>query len=224
MPVTSPASAPSSSFGPLRAATVVLGWLGLQAMPVHAVHAAPEPQEPEAAATGKAEAARPAFQLSHDGRFVLDIRARLAWPRCAEGMQWDGQHCQGLPDLMTYKQAQTRAQELGREDGIRWRLPRVNEMRRLIDRSVRPQGLHPALFPDAPRDWHWSGSAAVNARPSNPYNYSQISGQGPIPQLTAQQAWAINLDTLETAPDMGRGNRLMVRLVRPMQDSDLPQP
>lgn len=218
MPATSLASALPS---PLRHAAAVLGLLGLQAMPVHA---APEPQEPEAATAGKAEAARPAFQISRDGRFVLDMRAHLAWPRCVEGMQWDGQHCQGLPSVMTYKQAQTHAQEQGREDGIRWRMPRVNEMRRLIDRSVHPQGLHPTLFPDAPRGWHWTGSAAVNARPSNPYNYSQISGQGPISQLAAQQAWAINLDTLETAPDMGRGNQLMVRLVRPMQDADLPQP
>lgn len=220
MPVTSLAS---SLPRPFRQAAVLLALAGLQAMPVWASPAA-DTQEPAAAATSQAETAPPAFQLSQDGRFVLDMRARLAWPRCVEGMQWDGQHCQGLPDLLTYKQAQARAQEQSRTGDVRWRMPRVNEMRRLIDRSVRPQGLHPVLFPDAPRGWHWTGSAAVNARPSNPYNYSQISGQSPISQLAAQQAWAINLDTLETAPDMGRGNQLMVRLVRPMQDADLPRP
>lgn len=213
MSVISLASAP---FGPLRHATTLLGLLSLQAMPVQAN---PAPQAPETAT-----AAKPAFQVSRDGRFVLDMRARLAWPRCVEGMRWDGQHCQGLPDTLTHKQAQTRAQEQSRVDGVRWRLPRVNEMRRLVDRSARPQGLPPALFPDAPRNWHWTGSAAVDTRQANPYNYSQISSQGSISQLAAQHAWAINLDTLETAPNMGRGNQLMVRLVRPMQDSDLPQP
>lgn len=55
----------------------------------------------------------------------------------------------------------------------------------------------------------------MNARPVNPYNYSNISGSAGT-QLSAQQAWAIDLDSLETRPDMGRGNQLMVRLVRPL--------
>lgn len=169
-------------------------------------------------------ATEPAFQVSADGAFVIDRRARLAWARCVEGMDWDGHSCQGLPLLLSYKQAQARATERTRQESRPWRLPRVNELRRLIDRSAIPQGLNPALFPDAPRGWHWTGTVAVNARPVNPYNYSQISGQSPITGLSPQQAWAVNLDTLETLPDMGRGNQLMVRLVRPLHANDQPAP
>ena len=53
----------------------------------------------------------------------------------------------------------------------------------------------------------------MNARAVNPYNYGTISGTAG-PQLSTQQAWAIDLDSLEVRPDMGRGNQLMVRLVR----------
>jgi len=155
------------------------------------------------------------LEVSEDGRDVIDRRARLLWPRCVEGMHWNGKTCTGLPELFTHKQAQALAAERAKQDGVRWRLPRVNEMRRLISRDIRPQGLSPELFPGAPRGWHWTGTAAVNARPVNPYNYSNISGSAGT-QLSAQQAWAIDLDSLETRPDMGRGNQLMVRLVRPL--------
>ncbi len=156
-----------------------------------------------------------ALQVSQDGKYVIDRRARLLWPRCVEGMHWNGRTCAGLPGLFTHKQAQALAAERAKSEGVRWRLPRVNELRRLIARDIRPQGLSPELFPDAPRGWHWTGTAAVNARPVNPYNYSNISGSA-APQLSAQQAWAIDLDSLESRPDMGRGNQLMVRLVRPL--------
>ena len=164
---------------------------------------------------GPRPGAAPVLEVSEDGRDVIDRRARLLWPRCVEGMHWNGKTCAGLPELFTHKQAQALAAERAKQDGVRWRLPRVNEMRRLISRDIRPQGLSPELFPGAPRGWHWTGTAAVNARPVNPYNYSNISGSAGT-QLSAQQAWAIDLDSLETRPDMGRGNQLMVRLVRPL--------
>ncbi|WP_373805700.1 Lcl C-terminal domain-containing protein [Delftia acidovorans] len=164
---------------------------------------------------GPRPGAAPVLEVSEDGRDVIDRRARLLWPRCVEGMHWNGKTCTGLPELFTHKQAQALAAERAKQEGVRWRLPRVNEMRRLISRDIRPQGLSPELFPGAPRGWHWTGTAAVNARPVNPYNYSNISGSAGT-QLSAQQAWAIDLDSLETRPDMGRGNQLMVRLVRPL--------
>src|SRR2546427_1298998 len=44
-----------------------------------------------------------------DGRDVIDRRARLLWPRCVEGMQWNGKTCTGLPELFTHKQEIGRA-------------------------------------------------------------------------------------------------------------------
>ena len=139
-------------------------------------------------------------------------------------MHWNEKNCQGTPSTLTYKQAQALATEQSNATGQRWRLPRVNELRRLIDRSVQPQGLNPELFPTAPRDWHWTGTASVNAQPVNSYNYSQISGQGQVAKLSAQQAWAMDMESLQARPDMGRGNQLFVRLVRAMSPDDLPTP
>lgn len=201
-----PASLPFSATRAPSLAALLLCAAGL----LPSAHAAP------AAARGEGRSGSTAvLEVSEDGRYVIDRRARLLWPRCVEGMHWNGKTCGGLPQLFTHKQAQALAAERARQDGVRWRLPRVNELRRLISRDIRPQGLSPELFPESPRGWHWTGTAAVNARPVNPYNYSNISGSAG-PQLSAQQAWAIDLDSLESRPDMGRGNQLMLRLVRPL--------
>jgi hypothetical protein len=106
---------------------------------------------------------------------VIDTRASLA--RCAEGMSWNGKTCSGQAEVFSYKQAMTHAAERNKAENLRWRLPRVNELKRLLDRSSKPQGLNPELFPNAPRDWHWTGTAAVNAQRLNTYNYAQVDNQ-----------------------------------------------
>ena len=161
------------------------------------------------------------FQLSLDGQMVIDTRAKLAWPRCAEGMSWSGKSCTGAADTFTYKQAQAYAVERGKADGQAWRLPRVNELKRLLDRNSK--GLNPELFPNAPRDWHWTATAAVNSQRLNNYNYSQVNRSSDLSSLSAQQAWAVNTDTLQATPDMGKGNALLLRLVRPASAQELGQ-
>ena len=39
--------------------------------------------------------------LSNDGTRVTDPRSGLTWPRCVEGMQWNGKTCTSEPLLMT---------------------------------------------------------------------------------------------------------------------------
>ena len=163
----------------------------------------------------------PAFHPSADGQVVIDTRAKLAWPRCAEGMAWTGKSCTGSALLFNHKQAQTYAAERSKAENLRWRLPRVNEFKRLLDRSSQPAGLNPDLFPSAPRDWHWTGTAAVNTQRMNGYNYSQVDKSQSLTGLSAQQAWAINTETLQTTPDMGKGNALLLRLVRPATGAEL---
>ena len=152
---------------------------------------------------------------------VIDTRAKLAWPRCAEGMDWNGKTCTGSALLFNHKQAIAHAAERSKAEGQRWRLPRVNEFKRLLDRSSKPQGLNPELFPVAPRDWHWTGTAAVNAQRMNSYNYSQVDRSNDLSGLSAQQAWAINTESLQATPDMGKGNALLLRLVRPATEAEL---
>ena len=157
-----------------------------------------------------------AFQIAADGKSVIDTRAKLAWARCAEGMDWNGKACTGSAEVFNYKQAQTHAAERSKAEDQRWRLPRVNELKRLLDRSSKPQGLNPALFPSAPRDWHWTGTASVNAAAVNPYAYGNVArGGAGESNLSVQQGWAVDMTSGEARGDVGRSTRLPIRLVRP---------
>ena len=162
-----------------------------------------------------------AFQISPDQTMVVDTRAKLAWPRCLEGMSWNGKSCTGSAEVFNYKQATAHAADRNKAEGQHWRLPRVNELKRLLDRSSKPQGLNPELFPNAPRDWHWTGTAVVNAQRMNTYNYAQVDKSSSLSSLSAQQAWAVNTETLQAVPDMGKGNALLLRLVRPATEAEL---
>jgi len=156
--------------------------------------------------------------LSEDGAYVIDTRAQLAWPRCVEGMQWNGKTCAGTPRLLDRAEATALATGRWKAEGVDWRLPRVPELQRLIDKSISPPGLNPALFPAAPGSWHWSATANVSGRGgANPYNYGTVmqgqAGAG-AGQMAMINGWAVNLSTGEARGDAARGSRLPVRLVR----------
>lgn len=161
----------------------------------------------------RADAAPPPLQLSADGSEVLDLRARLAWPRCLQGMEWRNQRCEGTLQRLSFGQAQKLAQSKHQADSLRWRLPRAKELQRLRQNAALA-GERAALLPDVPGDWHWTGTAAVNAAPVNQYSYEQ-TGPGKS-RLSAQQAWAVDWATGKASGEMGRGNVLLVRLVRPL--------
>lgn len=158
----------------------------------------------------------PPLVVSDDGALVIDTRARLAWPRCVEGMQWNGHTCTGVAQLLSYGEAQTVARKRWQDSGVRWRLPRVNELRRLVNRNAQPRTVDATLFPNAPADWHWSGTASVNTAAVNPYSYGNVArgGEGES-QITVQQAWAVDMASGEARGDMGRASKLALRLVRP---------
>lgn len=159
----------------------------------------------------------PQLSASADGAYVLDSRTQLAWPRCVEGMRWNGKTCTGTAELFTYSQAQALARDRWKAEGVRWRLPRVNELRRLVNRATRPATLDPVLFPATPMEWHWTSTASVNTSKVNPYAYGNVQrgGQGES-GLTTQQGWAVDMETGEASGSMGRGTPLPVRLVRPL--------
>ena len=161
-------------------------------------------------------AASPTLVPSADGASVIDLRARLVWPRCVEGMQWNGKSCTGTPQRLDHAQAVALANARWKAEGVRWRLPRVPELKRLVVKTIRPPGLDPSLFPAAPHDWHWSGSANVSTGSGNQYNYGNVmnnrAGGG---DMAFRQGWAVNMETAESRSDVGKGSRLLVRLVRP---------
>lgn len=102
-----------------------------------------------------------ALVLSADGSLVIDTRARLAWPRCVEGMQWTGTTCTGTPLEIDHAQALAHANARWKAEGLPWRLPRAAELRRLVDKSGPTPGLDARLFPVAPSGWYWAVNANV---------------------------------------------------------------
>ncbi|HJV71934.1 DUF1566 domain-containing protein [Ideonella sp.] len=159
----------------------------------------------------------PALVVSADGAYVLNSRARLAWSRCVEGMHWNGKTCTGQPLQVDHAGAVALAAARRRADGGDWRLPRVPELQRLVSKAQRPPGLDPVLFPAAPRNWHWSGTANVDVAPVNPYNYGNITegrSNDTAGQLAVLLGWAVNLGSGQARGDVPRPTKLPVRLVR----------
>ena len=167
------------------------------------------------AGAAAAQGAAPAGVFA-DGALVIDTRAKIAWPRCVEGMRWDGKTCTGHASLLTYAEAKALATQRWKADGVRWRLPRVPELRRLVDRSAHPPAVDPMLFPNAPGGWQWTGTSSVNAGAVNPYAYENAARGGKrADELKVQHAWAVDMDSAKGRGDMPRGTALPVRLLRP---------
>jgi hypothetical protein len=161
----------------------------------------------------------PSMGLSDDGTYVLDARAQVAWPRCVEGMQWNGKTCVGMPLLLSHDEAMALARDLGKERGLHLRVPRVAELQGLVHKTTSPPGLDPSLFPASPRGLHWSATSSVNTARVNQYDYGNIM-QGRTEQsavhLRFLEGWAVNLSTGEARADVTKRTKLPVRLVLPL--------
>lgn len=163
--------------------------------------------------------ASPDWLPTEDGAAIVDVHARQVWSRCVEGMQWDGKTCRGEPVLATHKEALTLASARRKADGLDWRLPRVTDLRRLVNETGARRGLSRTLFPAAPDDWYWAGTANVEAaRSANPYNYGTVMrGQdnASLQRMGFLNGWAVDMATGDARGDMPkRTARLPVRLVR----------
>lgn len=179
------------------------------------------------AALAQAPATEPAatLALSADGSLVVDTRARLAWPRCVEGMQWNGTTCTGTPLEIDYAQALAHANARWKAEALPWRLPRAAELRRLVDKSRTP-GLDARLFPAAPSGWHWAVNANVKGGlAGNQYNYGNVekaqrqgTGGESLDTTRVNQRFAVDLETGDIRSDAAKVSRLHFRLVRTYTD------
>lgn len=163
------------------------------------------------------DADEPTLVPSKDGAYVINLRTRLAWPRCVEGMSWDGDTCVGKPLLVDHAGAVALVQTRQKAEGGRWRLPHVTDWQQLIG---KPAGLDPQLFPAAPADWYWTDTANVKTARVNPYSYGNAM-HGRTTENTSYvaflHAWAVNSATGEARGDVAKRTKLPVRLVRQLK-------
>ncbi|HUX23772.1 MAG TPA: DUF1566 domain-containing protein, partial [Burkholderiales bacterium] len=115
-----------------------------------------------------------------------------------------------------YAKATALARARRKADGVPWRLPRLNELRRLVGGANNPIEIDPWLFPDAPLDWHWTATANLDHASANQYNYGNIAKRSDSKTSggkTLLDGWAVNMGTGESRGDMNRNTKLSVRLV-----------
>lgn len=162
----------------------------------------------------------PGLVLADHGAQILDPYTGLAWSRCVEGMHWNGKTrtCTGQPAHVSHAQALALAAARRAEDGLAWRLPRVAELQRLVQRTGSGPGLDPVLFPAAPAENHWAMTASIDTHisPVNQYNYANIQRgrtDENSTQLSFLHGWAMNPATGEARGDVLKRTELPVRLV-----------
>lgn len=160
---------------------------------------------------------QPHLVVSADGAHVLDLRSNLIWPRCAEGMRWNGSTCIGQPMLFAYADALEIAAARSQSEGLRWRLPRTTELRHLVDKNGKPPGLNPVLFPKSPSERYWTSTPTIRHTEGNQYDYSNISqgrtGDGGS-TLLPLVGWAFDPQTGDAMGDVAKNTLLAIRLVR----------
>ena len=101
--------------------------------------------------------APPQWVASADGQEAIDLRSRLVWRRCVEGMSWNGNRCTGTSGSFTWAEATALAQAAAAK-GTAWRLPDVRELSSLVDDGRVNPAIDTTLFPATPALWFWTST------------------------------------------------------------------
>jgi hypothetical protein len=160
----------------------------------------------------------PRLVPSADGSELVDATANLAWSRCVEGMSWDGKRCTGEARLATHAEALSLARARSSADGRLWRVPRVVELKRLLERLAHGRDAA-ALMPAAPAGLYWTSTARIESEAVNINSYRNVergATERQVDRLAVQQGWAV--EQPGGAPrDTPKREKLPVRLVRALE-------
>ncbi|MDH5655359.1 MAG: DUF1566 domain-containing protein [Spirochaetia bacterium] len=91
---------------------------------------------------------------------VTDRATGLVWQKCSRGQKTDNL-CSGMASLATWKTAITYCKNLTLA-GKTWRLPNVNELKSIVDRSkTNSTTINLTYFPATAAGYYWSASAYI---------------------------------------------------------------
>ncbi|MDO9041703.1 MAG: restriction endonuclease [Desulfocapsaceae bacterium] len=130
---------------------------------------------------------------------VTDTRTCLMWRRCAQGQTWDGKTCKGEARTYTWREAHNHhSHTFAGHRG--WRLPNIDELKTLIDKSQGDPSIDSKAFPETPRLRFWSSS-------------SEDLGLYDTPIIQALGFYVVNEDS-DDHVRTNKNDSLSVRLVR----------
>lgn len=89
--------------------------------------------------------------VEQDSGRIIDRRTRLTWARCSVGQSWNGHTCQGTPDSLTYRAAQTYA-----TTHAPWRLPTLQELSGIIELRCFRAAINTRIFPGSASADYWT--------------------------------------------------------------------
>lgn len=104
---------------------------------------------------------RARYVISTDGNEVTDNTTGLIWRRCAEGMKIITNDCSGSATPYSSDQAQSWAKNEAFTSGKSWRLPSLQELSSIVDKSRCNPAIDIAAFPGTPGSPFWSAPPAA---------------------------------------------------------------
>lgn len=132
------------------------------------------------------------FMLVAGGQEVKDSQNGLVWRRWSEGQVNRPHPATAEVLLMSHEAATAHAAKEASRTGLPWRLPMVEELAGLIDRTQGQPAINSKFFPDTPPKWFWTSTP----------------GRG-----GTQNAWSVGFSHGSTNY-VSKINPLAVRLVR----------
>lgn len=161
------------------------------------------------------------WTLTSDGSHYLQRSTHLLWPRCVEGMRWNGKDCAGQPLWLDHMAAQALARQRSKIDGHQWRLPHLKELQQLARLNSAPSTKTVPPLPESTEGWVWTGTIPIEMRSVNPYSYGNVmngvTGQN-VSQMKFLHAWVVNTATGESRDDVLKRTPMFVRLVRKSEE------
>ncbi len=135
------------------------------------------------------------FQDQGDGT-VLDEITGLVWQKCSKGQNNDSS-CSGSPDTLSWDTAVDYCENLTLA-GKAWRMPNVNELKSILDRTSASEAIDLSVFPGTSvgsSSSCWSSTAKINT-PVNKWHVSFYNGLVDIDSysLTSYNARCVSSD------------------------------
>jgi Protein of unknown function (DUF1566) len=97
------------------------------------------------------------FTYSADGAEVTDTTTGLIWQRCSEGQQFSHDRCEGKATERNFKSTIAYAKSQAKPQAA-WRVPNINELNTLVNKSVRNPAIDASVFPNTAANRYWSAS------------------------------------------------------------------